>query len=52
MVLPHKTEELVSILAPPLLKEIIEQQRLILEMHKLLIPLLSKPPVIFKTKDD
>ncbi|KKL24692.1 hypothetical protein LCGC14_2412790 [marine sediment metagenome] len=39
----------IEYLEPPLVKELLEQQRMILEMHQRLIELLSKPMFICKS---
>jgi len=40
----------IECMVHPLIKEILEQQRLILEMHKELIRVLAHPPLLLKDK--
>lgn len=40
--------ETLEYIESPLIKEILEQERMILEMHKLLIEVLAHPPMIIK----
>lgn len=42
----------IDFLEPPLIREILEQQRTILRMHKILLEILSKPAVIVREIKD
>ena len=43
----------IEYLIPPLIEEILAQQRMILEMQKFLIELLAKPLMVYKSdKED
>ena len=44
-----KTHE-IEYFTPPLIKEILAQQRIILEMQKELFKILAYPPMIYKEK--
>ena len=39
----------IEYFTPPLIKEILEQQRMILEMQKQLLETLSKPMLVYKS---
>jgi len=39
----------IEFITPPIIKEILEQQKLILEMHDKILNSLSIPPAIFHT---
>ena len=41
----------IEYLEPPLIKEILEQQRMILEMQKHLVEVLMRPPLIYLKKE-
>ena len=45
-----KKREQIEYLEPPLLMEMLAQQRLILEMHKELLEILSHPPIVYKSE--
>ena len=44
----HGTFEIID---NPYIKEILEQQRIILEIHRDLVEVLMYPPMLYKTKE-